>query len=71
MPDANRPVLLNAGGGTGGHIQPALAIAAAFAAVHPETDIRFCGTSSGMESTLVPAAGYPFPHPALYWGKTV
>ncbi len=54
------PVLLMAGGGTGGHIQPALAIAEAFAARCPEVEIHFCGTEHGMESKLVPAAGYPY-----------
>ena len=60
MPEEKRAVLLIAGGGTGGHIQPALAIADAFGAVHPEVLIHFCGTARGLESDLVPAAGYPF-----------
>lgn len=55
-----QPVLFIAGGGTGGHIQPALAIAEAFSARRPEVDIRFCGTANGMESKLVPATGHPF-----------
>ncbi len=62
MPERINPSLLVAGGGTGGHIQPAVAIADAFAALHPEVDIRFCGTAHGMESKLIPAAGYPY-HP--------
>ncbi|MBP7402450.1 MAG: undecaprenyldiphospho-muramoylpentapeptide beta-N-acetylglucosaminyltransferase [Clostridia bacterium] len=60
MPKVSKPVLLVAGGGTGGHIQPAIAIADAYAAANPDVEIRFCGTAKGMESTLVPAAGYPY-----------
>ena len=60
MPEEKRPALLIAGGGTGGHIQPALAIADAFHAAHPDIPIHFCGTARGLENDLVPAAGYPF-----------
>ena len=59
MKGHDAPVLLIAGGGTSGHINPAIAIADAFCARHPDADIRFCGTARGLESRLVPAAGYP------------
>ena len=49
---------LIAGGGTGGHIIPALAIADALKAQHA-AEIRFVGTARGLESRLVPQAGYP------------
>lgn len=62
MREPECPVLLIAGGGTGGHIQPALAIADAFVGRHPDAAVHFCGTAHGLESELVPAAGYPF-HP--------
>ncbi len=52
--------LLLTGGGTGGHIHPAIAIADAFRASHPDAEICFVGTQNGMEATLVPAAHYPF-----------
>lgn len=48
-----------AGGGTGGHIFPAIAIAEAFKAKHPNTNIHFVGTRYGMETDLIPKAGYP------------
>ncbi len=50
--------VLIAGGGTGGHILPALSIADELKARY-QAEIRFVGTPRGLESTLVPKAGYP------------
>ncbi len=50
------------GGGTGGHINPAIAIANTIKTHHPDAQITFVGTSRGMENKLVPAAGYPLVH---------
>ncbi len=50
------------GGGTGGHINPAIAIANTIMAHEPDSKITFVGTSRGMENKLVPAAGYPLAH---------
>ncbi|MFF9561079.1 glycosyltransferase, partial [Streptomyces albus] len=47
-----------AGGGTAGHIEPALAVADAVKAAQPDTRITALGTSRGLETTLVPARGY-------------
>ena len=46
------------GGGSGGHIFPAIAIANALKARHPEADILFVGAEGKMEMEKVPAAGY-------------
>lgn len=55
-----RPLrVLISGGGTGGHIFPALAIADALKALNPETEIQFVGALGRMEMERVPAAGYP------------
>ncbi len=48
------------GGGTGGHIYPALAIAAELQAKRPEVKILYVGTEKGLESTIVPKAGLEF-----------
>ena len=50
--------ILLSGGGTAGHINPALAIADHIKAKEPDADILFIGTRHGLESTLVPKAGY-------------
>lgn len=56
-----RPVrILLTGGGTGGHVYPGLAVAEQLRALAPDADIRFLGTRRGIESTLVPRAGWPF-----------
>ncbi|WP_120520463.1 undecaprenyldiphospho-muramoylpentapeptide beta-N-acetylglucosaminyltransferase [Arthrobacter celericrescens] len=47
-----------AGGGTAGHISPMLAIADALKAARPDASFLAVGTAEGMESRLVPAAGY-------------
>lgn len=47
------------GGGTGGHIHPALAIADEIHRRNPGCDIRFVGAMGRMEMDKVPAAGYP------------
>ncbi len=47
------------GGGTGGHVNPALNIAAAVRKQCPDAEISFIGTRHGIESTLVPKAGFP------------
>src|SRR5262245_10230659 len=51
--------LLISGGGTGGHLSPALAVAHAFRAAHPEADLLMVGRAGGLEERLVPAAGFP------------
>ncbi|MCX6404582.1 MAG: undecaprenyldiphospho-muramoylpentapeptide beta-N-acetylglucosaminyltransferase [Actinobacteria bacterium] len=48
-----------AGGGTAGHIEPALNIADAIVERHPDAKILALGTERGLETTLVPARGYP------------
>lgn len=45
-------------GGTGGHINPAIAIADILKQRHPDCNILFIGASGKMEETLVPKAGY-------------
>lgn len=50
--------LIISGGGTGGHIFPALAIANAFKERHPDAEILFVGAQGRMEMTRVPEAGY-------------
>jgi UDP-N-acetylglucosamine--N-acetylmuramyl-(pentapeptide) pyrophosphoryl-undecaprenol N-acetylglucosamine transferase len=46
------------GGGTGGHIYPAISIANALKAKYPDADILFVGAKDRMEMEKVPAAGY-------------
>jgi len=50
--------LIISGGGTGGHVFPALAIANAFKDRHPDAEILFVGAEGRMEMTRVPEAGY-------------
>ncbi|WNF29672.1 UDP-N-acetylglucosamine--N-acetylmuramyl-(pentapeptide) pyrophosphoryl-undecaprenol N-acetylglucosamine transferase [Streptomyces sp. C11-1] len=45
-------------GGTGGHIYPGLALAEALRRAEPDAVISFIGTERGLETTLIPAAGY-------------
>jgi UDP-N-acetylglucosamine--N-acetylmuramyl-(pentapeptide) pyrophosphoryl-undecaprenol N-acetylglucosamine transferase len=52
--------VLITGGGTGGHVYPGLAVAAALRELAPGTEVRFAGTSRGIEAVLVPRAGYRF-----------
>src|SRR2546422_2104036 len=51
--------LLIAGGGTGGHVFPALAVAREWLKRDPEREVVFVGTERGMEARLVPEAGLP------------
>ena len=51
--------LLVAGGGTGGHVFPGIALAEEVVTRHPANDAVFVGTSRGLEATAVPKAGYP------------
>ena len=46
-------------GGTGGHINPALAVANIWKERHPDSEILFIGGKNNMEEELVPKAGYP------------
>lgn len=53
------PRLIVSGGGTGGHIFPAIAVADAFKRRHPDAEILFVGAKGRMEMERVPKAGYP------------
>lgn len=50
--------IIFAGGGTAGHIEPALAVARQWKKMHSDTQILFLGTSTGLENRLVPEAGF-------------
>jgi len=52
--------VLFAGGGTAGHINPALAIAGYLREKEPDAQILYIGAKGGMEERLVPAAGFTF-----------
>lgn len=54
--------VLLAGGGTAGHVTPALAVAAALQAAQPGLEVEFVGTAAGLESRLVPSAGFRLHH---------
>ena len=60
MPEMNhRPLrVIISGGGTGGHIFPAISIANRLKEVNPDTEILFVGAEGKMEMEKVPAAGY-------------
>ncbi len=51
--------MLIAGGGTGGHVFPGIALAEEVVSRHPANDVVFVGTARGLEATVVPAAGFP------------
>lgn len=52
-------ILMIGGGGTGGHIYPAIAIAQEFVARGANRRVVFVGTEYGLEKTIVPKAGFP------------
>lgn len=58
--DTHKPLrVIISGGGTGGHIFPALSIAEALKRANPDTEILFVGAENRMEMEKVPAAGFP------------
>jgi UDP-N-acetylglucosamine--N-acetylmuramyl-(pentapeptide) pyrophosphoryl-undecaprenol N-acetylglucosamine transferase len=57
MPERELHIIIS-GGGTGGHIFPAIAIADAIKKKEPQANILFVGASGKMEMEKVPAAGY-------------
>jgi UDP-N-acetylglucosamine--N-acetylmuramyl-(pentapeptide) pyrophosphoryl-undecaprenol N-acetylglucosamine transferase len=48
-----------AGGGTGGHVFPGIALAEEVVTRHPGNDVVFVGTARGLEARVVPQAGFP------------
>lgn len=54
--------VLMTGGGTGGHVNPAIAIANSIRENLPGSQIEFVGTSRGIENKLVPKEGYKLHH---------
>ena len=53
------PSVVVAGGGTAGHIEPALAVADALRRLRPDAAVTALGTERGLDQRLVPARGYP------------
>ena len=51
--------LLIAGGGTGGHLFPALAVARAFKSEHPDGQALFVGVKKGIEARIIPRTEFP------------
>lgn len=56
----NKYRFLFAGGGTGGHIYPAIAVAQKLKSLKPESEIIFVGTNNKIESRVVPENGFEF-----------
>jgi UDP-N-acetylglucosamine--N-acetylmuramyl-(pentapeptide) pyrophosphoryl-undecaprenol N-acetylglucosamine transferase len=57
-PDPIFPRIVIAGGGTGGHLYPGIAVAREMLARQPAATISFAGTSSGIEARVVPREGF-------------
>lgn len=60
MQNSGRYRFLFAGGGTGGHLFPAIAVAEKIKLLKPEADILFVGTKGKIEATVVPDHGFKF-----------
>ena len=58
-PTGTGPRVLVVGGGTAGHIEPALAVAEAVRRLRPDAVVTAVGTPRGLERDLVPARGFP------------
>lgn len=58
LPSGLRAVIT--GGGSGGHVYPAIAIADEIRSAHPDAGILFVGTTDGMEANAVARAGYDY-----------
>jgi len=59
LPKPAKPLrILLAGGGTGGHIYPGIAIAREIRRRHPAVELLFVGTERGLEMKIVPAEGF-------------
>jgi len=54
--------IIFAGGGTAGHVEPALAIARLWREKYPNDSLEFIGTAKGLENQLVPAANFKLHH---------
>lgn len=54
----SKKTIVIAGGGTGGHIYPGIAIARALEKMDPSVEIHFVGTSRGLESKIIPREGF-------------
>ena len=55
------------GGGTGGHIYPAIAIADKIKEMEPDSEILYVGNDVGLEKDIVPKTGYPFEMVTAMW----
>ena len=58
-PTNRGPCVVIAGGGTAGHIEPALALADAVCRIRPDARVVALGTERGLEKSIIPARGYP------------
>ena len=59
QPTRQGPCVVIAGGGTAGHIEPALALADAVMRMRPDARVVALGTERGLEGKIIPARGYP------------
>jgi UDP-N-acetylglucosamine--N-acetylmuramyl-(pentapeptide) pyrophosphoryl-undecaprenol N-acetylglucosamine transferase len=59
MKTEKKPVVIIAGGGTGGHIYPGVAIARAILRDHPEYEVHFVGAYGGLEEKIIPREKLP------------
>ncbi len=60
MHEPGRIVVVFSGGGTGGHLYPALALADALVTLRPDVDPFFVGADRGVEARILPGRGLPY-----------
>src|SRR5262245_64564345 len=58
MPSGSELRVVVAGGGTGGHLYPGIAIARELLARQPDAAVTFAGTARGIESKVLPREGF-------------